>query len=215
MVAEPMAEQTSRQTQEASEAPAEEDIALAIALILAGQAAQGVDPAVAVAAVLRLLPDLGELDDVSAPVSRLVLQAVPRERGGSEAERRASRGNLSYRAHYAIEAVKRLARKVGSGESLADAFKGERHHFRSHLEASADRVAGARMNDAAASRWGPVLSWVHTGRTHTHRPSHVAANGANYDIRRPPQQTEGMLPGQARHCDCVPGPPRQGARTLR
>lgn len=217
-----MSETRTRPPEQASGAATEEEIAFAIALILAGEAPlpQGVDPAVAVAAVLRLLPSLPALDDdVSTPVARLVVRAIPQqaspERPASLAETRASRANLSYRAHYAIEADKRLAKKVLSGESVTDAFKGERRHFRAHLEASLDRVAGARMNDAAVERWGNILSWIDTGRAHTHRPSHLAADGANYDVRRPPVATDGMLPGQAPHCDCVPGPPKRSARMLR
>jgi hypothetical protein len=198
-------------------APTEESIAAAIALILAGQVVVA-SVVGAIAALLKLipgLPDVGD-SDVSTPIARMVSRIgrdAPRASGG---EITANASNLSYRAHYAIEATKRIAQDVKNGGSVRDALKGEGRYFTAHLEASEAREAGAQLNNAAARRWGPVLSWRHPetgGRDH--RPSHVAADGANFDVRNPPQFTDGMLPGQALHCHCVPGAPIPGARMLR
>lgn len=212
--------QPSQQAQaQQQQSSLESQIAAAIALVLAGRAAPDVEPAVVIASLLRLLPRVPETDEdgtVTSTVARLVVRHRPRlvERPAASAARRASTQNLSYRAHYAIEADKRVAERVFSGEGVAGALEGERRHFLQHLEANRARSAGAKLNDAAAERWGPLLSWNHPGKTDTHRPSHVAANGANYRIDAPPVSTDGLLPGMALHCECVPGPPIQGARLL-
>lgn len=201
-----------RQPQNSPSEATEAEIAAAIALILAGQVVV-VSAVGAIAALLALIPDLPE-DDVSTPVARMVSRIGRDTPNALEGNLRANASNLSYRAHYAIEATKRIAGKVKNGDALRDALSAERTYLRQHLEASEVRTNGAALNEAAARRFGPLLGWVHTGRTHTHRPSHVAANGANYRIDRPPQATEGMLPGQALHCDCVPGPPFPNGRML-
>jgi hypothetical protein len=204
----------TRSQQSQPQSSLEEEIAAAIALILAGQALpNGVSMEAAIGRLLSVLPGaLGA--DVSGSVARLVVADKPGVLRGSQATRATSIANLSYRAHYAIEAVKRVASKVSGGQGVADALRTERTHLSQHIEASKTRMAGARLNDAAAERWGPVLSWNHTGTSHTHRPSHVRAHGANFDVRNPPSSTDGMLPGMALHCDCVSGPPIDGARTL-
>lgn len=213
-----MMEQRTRPPEEAPDQGATEaEIAAAIALILAGGVVVA-SVAGAIAALLKLIPGLPDLPeaDVTAPVSRMVSRITPRSARAGEGEIRADAANLSYRAHYAIEATKRIAGKVANGEPLRDALGAERTYLKQHLEASEAREAGARLNEAAARRWGPVLSWRHPetgGRNH--RPSHVAADGANFDVRNPPQATEGMLPGMALHCHCTAGPPIPGARMLR
>lgn len=208
-----MTETQTRQTQ--PQQANEPEIAAAIALILAG----GVSvPSVtgAIAALLRMIPGMPDSGDgdVSVPVSRMVSRVTRGTGTPLDGEVAVSASNLSYRAHYAIEAMKRVASDVSQGNTLKDALNAERINLTRHLEASETREAGARLNQAAAERWGPVLSWNHTGKSSTHRPSHVAANGANYDVRNPPQSTEGLLPGQAPHCDCLAGPPIPGARML-
>ena len=194
---------------------AEEEIAAAIALILAGGAVVA-SVAGAIASLLRLLPGLPdiEMDDLTASVGRMVSGITEGESRRSEGEISVSAANLSYRAHYAIEATKRVAKSVSEGESVRGALEGERRHLAQHLDACEARRAGAAMNEAAAVRWGPLLSWNHPNTGKDHRPSHVAANGANFDVRRPPQSTEGMLPGQALNCHCPVGPPIPGGRML-
>ena len=133
----------------------------------------------------------------------------------SEGEISVSASNLSYRAHYAIEATKRIASKVFEDGDLGGALEGERRHLAQHLEACKDRTNGAAMNEAAARRYGSrILSWNHPNTGADHRPSHVAANGANFDVDNPPLATERARPGEKRHCHCIPGPPIPGGRML-
>jgi hypothetical protein len=207
--------ETRQPTDPTQEDSAEEGIAAAIALILAGQATlpDGMAPAAAIALLLARLPGLLE-EGVSAAVAALVTGPQIPKPTGSAAILAARASNISYRAHYAIGAAKRVAAGVGEGKSIAEAVRAERKYLRQHLEASRTRLAGARLNEAAAERWGPILSWNHTGRTETHRPSHVAADGANYRMGSAPAATGGMLPGQAPNCDCIPGPPIPNGRML-
>ena len=206
-------QRTARRPPQASQA--EEEIAAAIALILAGGVVVA-SVAAAIASLLRLLPGLPdiEIDDLTASVGRMVSGITEGETGRSGGEISVSAANLSYRAHYAIEATKRIANSVSEGEGLRGALEGERRHLAQHLDACEARRTGAVMNEAAAERWGPLLSWNHPNTGKDHRPSHVAANGANFDVRRPPQSTEGMLPGQALNCHCSVGPPIPGGRML-
>ena len=122
--------QTTRQPSEAAEQPTEEEIAAAIALILAGGVVVA-SVAGAVAALLRLLPGLPdiEIDDLTASVGRMVSGITEGQPKLSEGEISVSAANLSYRAHYAIEAVKRIAAKVNEGTSAPDAVRGERRHL--------------------------------------------------------------------------------------
>lgn len=210
-------EQQPKQTPQTSQA-SEGEIAAAIALILAGRVEV---PSVvgAIAALLRMIPGLPSLseDDVSLPVARMVSRISGATPKPGDAQIAVNAANLSYRAHYAIEATKRVALKVADGAGPREALSTERTHLVQHLEASEARSSGAALNEAAAKRWGPVLSWRHAASRKgaaNHRASHVAADGANFDVRNPPQSTDGMLPGQALHCDCLPGAPIPGARML-
>lgn len=211
-------EQTSEQ-----ESPADEEVAAAIAAILLGVV---VVPDVR-EAVATLLSHLGGLAQgaLTLAVATLVVQdlpTLPRGSGGptealeaalanAPASAGARRGNLIYRAHFAVNAAKRLAK----AEDFRDGLREEVRLFEAHKEASAQRLLGAHMNDVAAARFGPILSWNHHPRGGvSHRPSHVRANGMNYDVRNPPKATDGMLPGMAMWCDCMPGPSIRGARML-
>lgn len=205
--------------------PTEEERAAAIAALLGGiVTVQTVEALVsAIASLLARLPglpseasDLG--DDVTRRVARLVVEGRQGLREDMDSPREASAtlrhthiDNLIHRAHYAINATKRVV----TAEDVRKGFTVERRFFLQHREAERVRTAGAKLNEAAAERWGPILSWNDTGKAKTHRPSHLAADGKNYDVRRPPTSTGGVLPGQALHCDCVPGPPKQNAEVLR
>ncbi len=124
---------------------------------------------------------------------------------------------VAYRAMYGVRAAQRLGAAAVSGEegALGKAWAREGNLYRRHREAQDARQRGRALNQAAAERFGPILSWRHTGSAKTHRPAHVRADGLNFDVRNPPRATDGMLPGQAMHCDCIPGPPIRGARTMR
>lgn len=214
-----MTETRTATRQPNQQSSAEEEIAGAIALLLAGSVAppSGVTLAAAIAALLARLPDLPETDEIGAvsrSVSRLVVRDRPILRGDSRGSvLRAHTDNISYRAHYAIQAMRRVAENIKNGDALRDALHKEARPFQQHLEANKRRLTAARQVQAATERWGPVLRWVHPGHTDTHRPSHVAANGANFRADVPPTSTGGF-PGTLPNCECVAGAPNQGARML-
>ncbi|MCL6437224.1 MAG: hypothetical protein K6T51_01325 [Rubrobacteraceae bacterium] len=175
--------------------------ALLASLPVAGAAA-------ALAALLAMLAPALSSDDAGF-LAHLILKRPPKILRETQwgVQKRTYEQNLAYRAHYAAAAARRLA----SGES--DRAREERF-FAQHLAAEEARVKSARMAEAAADRWGPLLGWIHTNTAKTHRPSHIAADGANFDVRYPPVSTGG-LPGTLPHCDCIAGPPTPGARMLR
>ena len=206
-----------------SRSPTEEEVAAAIALVLSGRLSPP-DPEAAVAFALSTLPALAALPSapggrVSREAASLVLRDLPRRAGPGGALLAAHRDNLLYRAWYGVNAAKRVAASVLDGEGpvgerLRKALSAESPYFAAHKRASGKRTAGARLNDAAAERFGPILGWNHGSHGPNDRPHHVAANGLNFDVRNPPKETEG-LPATLTHCGCVPGPPRRGARMLR
>jgi hypothetical protein len=196
----------------------EEEVAAAIAAILAGQLAlpAGVTLLAAITTLLGALPDAPDGPVTAATAraaARLVLEDPPKPPGRSEALRVAYADNLLYRAWYGVNAAKRLAASVSEGDDLRAALSKELAHYHRHREANAARTAGAKLNAAAAERWGPVLSWNHSGKEHF-RPHHKAADGKNYRVDRPPVSTEG-LPGTLLHCGCAPGPPKPNGEMLR
>lgn len=194
----------------------EEEIAAAIAAVLAGAVVlpPGVAPVGAIAFLLRGLPGAPDAS-VSRAVARLVAGDLPSLPGRTGVLRRAYVDNLLYRAYYALTALRRVTGALGEGEELRDALSKEAAYFEAHKAASKQRERGARLNDAAAERFGPLLSWVHLGTAKTHRPSHLSAHGKNYLVDRPPESTDGALPAMAPHCDCIAGPPIPGAELLR
>lgn len=199
-----------------SQQHSEEEIAAAIALVLAGDTSvlpAGVAPLAAIAALLGLLSGAPG-DSVRDAAVRLIVEDTRPDINETGALGGAHITNLVYSAHYAINAMRRLQASVSEGEDLREALATEGRYLQQHRQAKEARVAGARINQAAVERWGPILGWHHTNKAETHRPSHVAAHGANYRPDAPPRSTEGMLPGMALHCDCVPGPPQPNARIL-
>ncbi len=204
-------------TQE-EETTVEEGIAAAIAAILI---ARGVGMVAAIAAeIARLLPAslAGALRaSLSLDVAEVVVADPVEPPRGVNGNVGAYMEEVAYRAMYGVKAAQRLGGAAISGEqgALGRAWEREGNLYRRHREAQDRRQRGRALNEAAADRFGPILSWRHTGEAKTHRPAHVRANGKNYDVRNPPRATDGMLPGQAPSCDCIPGPPIRGARILR
>jgi hypothetical protein len=147
----------------------------------------------------------------------LVLRDLPEPTRGSGALAAASRAEFSYRAAYALAAVRRLAGAVVSDADFGAALKTEGAYFGAHREASRRRLASAKLQDAAVEVWGNVLSWRHgvNGTPSAPRPHHLAADGANYDVRNGPPAETGGWPSALRHCSCAPGPPVAGGRMLR
>lgn len=135
--------------------------------------------------------------------------------GRSSARRAFSRleHSVIYRAHYAIEAAKRLTVSLQSGASLDEARRKEAPYFAKHREAMRQRDAARRMVEAAQDRYGPVLGWRH-GNSKEPRLNHLAADGQNFDSRHTPVST-GALPGVLPGCTCTVTAPFDNARMLR
>ena len=199
--------------QQTRQQSSEEEIAAAIAMVLAGSLViSGTTPLAAIAALLLRIPDAPDLD-VRRAAARLVLEDSPEVPRGAGALRTAYRDNLLYRAWYAVNATKRLGASVAGGEDLRGALKVEARYFAQHREANRRREAGARMVEAAVELHGPVLGWKH-GSPQEPRPSHLAADGKNFDARRVPVST-GALPGVLPGCTCTVTAPSPGAEMLR
>lgn len=210
---------TEPQTSSESSSTAEEQIAATITLLLAGglPLPEGTTLAAAVAALLLMLPDAPEApvaEPVAEAVAGLVVRDQPPIPDAPVATQKAYRQNVAFRAHYAVNAVRRVAVDVVGGRSLAESIAAERSNWQAHLDASETRLTGARLNDAAAERWGPELGWYDTGRATTHTHEHQMASGNNYRVDIPPKETDGYLPAQRYKCDCVPGPPHENGRLL-
>ena len=195
----------------------------AIAALLAANT--GFSPLAVATELLVLLPvPLLTLPVLAASltgeVALLVVRDVPKPAGRPNGQLGAYADELVYRAMYGVNALKRLVdAAIGPEEGrqgrIERALSVEPSYFRAHKAAAEQRAKGRVFNDAAAERFGSnVLSWIHTERATTHRPSHEAAHGKNYRVDSPPKATEGMLPGMALHCDCLAGPPIPGAEIL-
>ena len=199
-------------TQQAGDSQGVEEIAAAIAALLGGLVvlSSATSLAAAVAAVLERLPERPQAP-LARRVARLVVADLPVVQGASDTLRRAHIHNLILRAHYSINAVRRVARFAP--DYVRAAFGKERRHYAAHREPERRRVAGARMVDAAVELHGPVLGWRH-GHPKEPRPHHAAADGKNFDARRVPLST-GALPGVLPGCTCTVTAPFEGAQTLR
>jgi hypothetical protein len=116
--------------------------------------------------------------------------------------------NLVYRAHYVINAARRIAKDIRAGKQLGEAVLAEEPKFRAHLEANRQRLSGNNAQMAMAQAYGTTrFKWRHSG-AQDFRPSHKAADGKVYDVTQPPTST-GALPGVLIHCGCFgePMPP--------
>jgi hypothetical protein len=203
--------QTSAKTQEAS--AAEEEIAAAIALILAGSVSTPRPPVEVIAGLLALIPGLPDIDfDVRERVARLVVRDRVVAPDASGSILRAYQDNIAHAAHYAVNATKRVATRLADGETVRAAFEGEARPFRQHLDANRRRLAGARMIEAAAELHGPLLGWKH-GHPKEPRPNHAAADGANFRVGSVPLST-GALPGVLPGCTCTVTAPHENGRML-
>lgn len=206
-----------RQQPELQEPPQDEDgVTEYIVAILIGARAVPNPPLSIATALAGLLPtslSLALRADIAASVATLVLRDLPVPAKAVQGNTAASRDNLTYRALYAIAAQKRIAAAMAKDtggsdeEKLSRALETEESYFKAHLGASERREKGEALNLAAAEIHGPILGWVHTGTSETHRPSHVKASGKNYRVESPPRATMRALPGTEPGCDCVPGPP--------
>lgn len=96
---------------------------------------------------------------------------------------------------------------------MDEARSKEAPYFTKHREAVRQRDAARRMVEAAQDRYGPILGWRH-GHPNEPRPTHLAADGFNFDARRTPIST-GALPGVLPGCTCTVTAPFDNARTLK
>jgi hypothetical protein len=211
----------SRQSQDQNSSSIEEEIAAAIALILAGGVVlpPSTTPLAAISALLLLIPGLPSFAgseasgaSVANAAARLAVTDTPRLPESSGALRTATVNNLSYRAHYAVEAMKRLAGSVASGEDLRGALRKEARYLAQHREAERRRTAGAKMVEAATELHGPILGWKH-GHPREPRPAHLRADGMNFDATRIPAST-GAMPGVLPGCTCTVVAPFENGRML-
>jgi hypothetical protein len=186
---------------------------IAAAAAIAAALLDGSATPAAIAAILApLLPAGIPSGSVDVPgLSRIVLRdppegPTPEGSGGGGLEDLARTENLLHRGFYGVAALRRLA----DGGSLA----AEGKLFGMHQEANEARLKGARLNDAAAEKWGNLLGWHHAGTARTHRPGHEAADGKNFDVTRQPPASTGAWPAMLPFCDCTPRAPYPNGRLL-
>ncbi len=120
--------------------------------------------------------------------------------------------NLIHRAHYAIEATRRVTQRVVGGRSVPQAIRMEARNFAAHLEANRRRDAASRMVGAASDLHGPLVGWQH-GNPREPRPAHKAADGKNFRVGTVPAST-GALPGVLPNCTCTAVAPFEDAEIL-
>lgn len=193
-------------------------------------------------ALLRL-PDIA--GDVAEEAARLVATDAETlqigEDGGADGVsgiiRAAKIDNVLYRALYGVAAARRIGGtvlEVQGGDlqepgvesnppakslqvALQLASRRESRYFECHKDVSKRRISAAKTVEGLVELHGPLLSW-NWGETRTPReprPTHLAADGANWRPLNGTPLSTGSLPGVERGCSCAAGPPKRGARTLR
>lgn len=123
------------------------------------------------------------------------------------------RDGPTYRAHYLVNAAKRiLVAATPGGQTLGDAVDKEQRYFRQHQTAQVVREQAAARIDAAANSYGQLLGW-HAVLDDRTTPECRDADGKNFYASRPPAIG---LPGlkHAGNCRCYPGPPHDGAQLV-
>lgn len=173
-------------------APSDVQQAGALAPVVAASTAAGVAAALVVVAGVSL-------PVATAVVASVGIEAVPSVVGpASQAVRVAER---SYRAAYLVAAARRVQAAVRSGSSLRAALAAERPNLMAHLAAQANRRQAALAVDKAAARHGLLLGWRARMDSRTSAEC-AAADGKNFDVRRPPAIG---WPGSVHpHCRCRP-----------
>lgn len=120
--------------------------------------------------------------------------------------------NLIHRAHFAIEATRRVTQRVIGGRGVAQSVRMEARNFAMHLQANRRRDAAFKMVEAAAELHGNILGWQH-GDPREPRPAHLAADGKNFIRGRVPAST-GAYPGVLPGCTCSVVAPFDNGETL-
>jgi SPP1 gp7 family putative phage head morphogenesis protein len=96
-------------------------------------------------------------------------------------------------------------------EAARHAFEAERRYLDQHRAAQANRLRAAAQVDAAAGRWGEILSW-RTARDDRVTWDCAVLSGLNFRVSDPPN---GHYPGATHfRCRCTVGPPIPGARIV-
>lgn len=188
-------------------------------------------------ALLRL-PDLA--GDVVEEAARLIAADADtlqigenlgaRGAGVSGIIRAAKLDNVLYRALYGMAAARRIGASVldsaggnadadtgGDLQLLREAATRERSYFEAHRDVSKRRVSAAKTVQGLVELHGPLLSWNwgETRKPREPRPTHLAADGANWRPLNGAPLSTGSLPGVEKNCSCAAGPPKRGARILR
>lgn len=108
----------------------------------------------------------------------------------------------TFRAHYVLQAAKRLEAAREAGTPRRVAIERERQYFNQHIAAVANRFKSAQQVDQAAQEHGPVLGWYAKMDTKTSAECR-AANGKNFTVTSMPPIG---YPGAVHpHCRCRAG----------
>lgn len=191
----------------------EEEIAAAIAILLAG----GAPETALVALLLRFVSgDLKRADrqEIARKTARLIVSALPEApiRPG-ETQRAALEDSYLRRAHYALQAQNRLEANIsGSREEWEKALDAEARYFALHQHKNDRAMRSAKVVDAAMEAYGRTLGWYSVIRP-TSRPNHARAHAHNFIAGTIPRETE-ALPGVLAGCLCAVGPPIPGAKLI-
>lgn len=220
-------EQTRRQ-QEAAQSTTEE---IAV-ILLSGLAVETMVSRIApllfpvLPPVLLRLPDLA--GDVVEEAAQLMVAGVEEmEVSGEGIIRAAKLDNVLYRALYGMAAARRIGGAVLGAISttgardftaaLQQAAAREPRYFATHKDVSKRRISSAKATQGLMELHGEILSW-NWGATRTPReprPTHLAADGANWRPANGAPLSTGSLPSVEKNCSCAAGPPKRGARILR
>lgn len=185
----------------------------AIALIAAALAIN----ASARATAERLSPPLGIPLSLLLPVIMLAttkpftFTIVDPVRPSRSALSEASALEPAYRAHYILQASRRMQQAVAGGMTEAEALRRERRYFDQHIEAVAARARAARSVDAASKQFGPELGWYAKLDARTSSECR-AAHGKNFSVTRVPPIG---YPGAVHtFCRCRPGKRHNTSETV-
>ena len=193
----PRSQQPSEQQQQPSGADAAL-IAAIVALLAIGAAPK---PTATKIAALVGLPVAAV-----APVVMLAIKGAsmaPTAASGT-ALRNAQENEPWYRAAYILSASRRVHAALRDGVPEEEALAREQRWFKQHLAAQENRRNTAVQVDAAAAKSGNKLGWYAVLDRKT-TPECRAANGKNFDRRKPPPIG---YPGSVHpFCRCKAGPP--------
>lgn len=207
---------TELQLSELQSTPLHEEIAAALALMLAGGV---VSPGPIAALLLLVIPGHkpSQRREVATRAAAMILEAPGLGKPSGVTQRAVQEDVALHRSWYAVNATRRMMDQAALGEgfsldALAREERKERRYFHAHRLKSEKHLAVARVVDAAADAYGDTLGWYSVIRP-TSRPHHARAHAQNFRAGTVPRQT-GALPGVEPHCLCTVGPPIPGGTSL-